>query len=760
MKRLLSRIPGFIKILVAVLVLSTITLCLALGAEGNAVEILYTTLGGTWVQVDENTWTMDKDGDGVTDITLKKNQNEWKYMFQVEDPTAQYYAWEEDVPEGYEVSGGSGERRDPASNSRYAYSHTPNVDDDGIRNGNYPNNQNTTDVVTIPGAERLHVTLTYQTQGTSNDWVCMWEGDWSSSSPASDYGSSKTGKLGGTTKTTKEYDIIGDTVTFGFRSDGSTNGYFGYYAVVQGKVSNIKITNKSTRIPSGGLQVSKKIEGTEDTVTDHFKFVITLDTDDEDLKPYLSGSYDFGDVHFTDGVGVTYLQDGDSVSIRGIPAGLKYDIEEDKPDGYTVSWEGGTSENDHCTGIIQEDVTDQILCTNIKIQEETVQTQPLVVKKSVVNGTPDVSFQFLISLWNLSPNTVYTMEKDGVSTFTSNESGMASIVFSLKDGESVKMQLPVDTQYKINEDANAYVASFEIENGSKMSQQKGGNLAENLSLSTAKETIEEGENATVHFTNTKVPREQNGYIDISVEKIWDDCEDQGNIRPDHINVKLLQDGEEISYARLDALSDWKTVFTDLEEYQDDGVTKYEYSIQEISVPRYTTAVSSKETEDGLAFMVKNTGHYDLSVNKTVEGNWGNRTKDFSFKITFSGEKEIPSTLEYEKGEEKGTMQLTDGAGTFTLAHGESIVLKNIPAGITYQIEETNAEGYTVEATNESGILKCDTSATFVNQKKGVIPTSADTNNDILLELLFAALAGIGWILYRKRKHFGKTTDKK
>ena len=38
----------------------------------SAEDATYSTTGGAWVQVDENTWTMDKDHDGKTDVTLVK----------------------------------------------------------------------------------------------------------------------------------------------------------------------------------------------------------------------------------------------------------------------------------------------------------------------------------------------------------------------------------------------------------------------------------------------------------------------------------------------------------------------------------------------------------------------------------------------------------------------------------------------------------------------------------------------------------------
>ena len=117
------------------------------------------------------------------------------------------------------------------------YAHTDNLDDVGevAQNGGYGNNKSFSRVVTIPGASRLTVDITYQTESTRYDWVCAYVGG-TESSPAGDAqcSTSLTGKLGGTTKTTKTFTVTGDSVTFWFKSDGSSSNYYGYYAVVKG----------------------------------------------------------------------------------------------------------------------------------------------------------------------------------------------------------------------------------------------------------------------------------------------------------------------------------------------------------------------------------------------------------------------------------------------------------------------------------------------------------------------------------------------
>ena len=111
-------------------------------------------------------------------------------------------------------------------------SKTSNIDDDGTRKStSYPANLSVTDKVTIEGAEKLYVEITYETQYISYDWVCVYAGG-EITPNASNYNDSISGKLGGNIKTTKKYEIEGDTVQFYFKSNASSNSYYGYYATV------------------------------------------------------------------------------------------------------------------------------------------------------------------------------------------------------------------------------------------------------------------------------------------------------------------------------------------------------------------------------------------------------------------------------------------------------------------------------------------------------------------------------------------------
>ena len=147
--------------------------------------------------------------------------------------------------------------------SSVKYSHTQNVDDTGMQISNYgdgwsnsnirgterTSSSSNAHVITIPGATRLIIDIYYNGESIIYDWVSVWEGSHSSYTATDNYSSAISGadKLGGAQTGTylvngnllsnmghKTLEINGDTVTFGFKTDGSQcgNGY-GYYAIIR-----------------------------------------------------------------------------------------------------------------------------------------------------------------------------------------------------------------------------------------------------------------------------------------------------------------------------------------------------------------------------------------------------------------------------------------------------------------------------------------------------------------------------------------------
>ena len=111
---------------------------------------------------------------------------------------------------------------------------------------------------------------------------------------------------------------------------------------------------------------------------------------------------------------------------------------------------------------------------------------------------------------------------------------------------------------------------------------------------------------------------------------------------------------------------------------------------------------------------------DLMVSKTVSGNRGDTSKDFSFTVTL-GDTSIAGKY--------GDMTFHDGVAAFTLRHGQSMKATGLPAGIHYTVTESDNAGYTVTASGENGTIKAGETAEvlFNNHKSG---GGGDGNGDV------------------------------
>lgn len=747
---------GLLKYLLSFIVLLSIILCPKRVVYAD--DVTYSTTGGTWKQVNEKTWTMDKDGDGTSDITLVKEGNAWKYIFTVADDKASYYAWEEQVPDGYTVVG-KGERSNPAVNTMTTYSHTPNIGDDGVQNGNYANNLNLNDVVTLPGADKLHVVLTYGGESVNYDYVCAWEGSQPTYTAQNNNSSAiavnGTKKFGGGRGTTVEFDVPGDTVTFGYRSDssGCGNGY-GYYAVVTGSGGGLIISNRSITDPapeSGALTLRKQVKNNTSTEKEYFKFHVKLSSTNADLTKMLSGEQVYGTTIFQDGEAVIYLAADEELSLTELPSGVHYEITEEENENYDITWTStaGIAAANVYSGDIVANTTAEITCVNTKTGSGTpdnpMEYGTLKITKTFVNvPTEMMDAKFTIAFWGLEKNKEYTIQStSGADSFYSDANGYGNSILRVRqltegsinvadvgtqegdpdmmpavvsdDGSSVLAQtwtisnLPAGCQYQILEDPKYdMIASYEITGASKIIQSNKANTSDNQSLTTAKETIQANETTTVAFTNTarETPKDADTTLAIGVEKTWDDNEDALKIRPKSITVQLTQDEDVVATAVLDESTGWKSVFEDLDKYAEDGVTEYVYAINELEVPGYQSTIK-KETDPNViqndmvdyAFFITNSlvDVGNLKVSKTVEGDGADVSQAFRFTIKLMKDgAPLKGTFQLDavNGTKTGSIAFDEnGQATVNLKHNESVVISDLPAGTTYQVTETQTPGY-------------------------------------------------------------------
>ena len=106
------------------------------------------------------------------------------------------------------------------------------------------------------------------------------------------------------------------------------------------------------------------------------------------------------------------------------------------------------------------------------------------------------------------------------------------------------------------------------------------------------------------------------------------------------------------------------------------------------------------------------------MSKTVDGDGGDKTKDFHFTVTLD-DTSISGRL--------GDMEFTNGVASFTLKHGESKTATGLSAGIQYTVTESDNSGYTVTASGDTGTIKADKTVTaaFHNYRGGGSSTDDD-----------------------------------
>jgi hypothetical protein len=119
-------------------------------------------------------------------------------------------------------------------------------------------------------------------------------------------------------------------------------------------------------------------------------------------------------------------------------------------------------------------------------------------------------------------------------------------------------------------------------------------------------------------------------------------------------------------------------------------------------------------------VVSGTGN--LKVTKSVTGNAGDTSKEFSFTVTLS-DSSINGTY--------GDMTFTNGVATFTLKNGDEKTAANLPVDVTYTVSEVDysADGYTTTKTDDTGTVSSTTSvASFTNTKNTTpdTPSTPDT----------------------------------
>ena len=166
---------------------------------------------------------------------------------------------------------------------------------------------------------------------------------------------------------------------------------------------------------------------------------------------------------------------------------------------------------------------------------------------------------------------------------------------------------------------------------------------------------------------------------ITINKIWDDNNNQDGIRPESINVDLRASGKLVKSVQLNNLNNWSMNVTDLDVYSN-GET-IEYLIEEELIEGYTSLV----TQNGDTFTVTNTHEVEkttINVEKTWDDNNnqdGKRPQSVVVNLILNGQVMRTATLSEENSWKASWSDLDK------YSYGNEI---------NYQIQELNVPDYT------------------------------------------------------------------
>lgn len=247
---------------------------------------------------------------------------------------------------------------------------------------------------------------------------------------------------------------------------------------------------------------------------------------------------------------------------------------------------------------------------------------------------------------------------------------------------------------------------------------------------TVEETLPDGSAYVCTTDGFNLTNTLTGQVKVSGMKTW-----VGG-QPAELQLTLLRstDGEawttvdvadgQPTWANTDT-DKWSYTYSDLPKYDENGVL-YRYKVAETVPQDYDSAATSGEAvavEDGdenvYTYDFTNVKKGALTVEKIVQGNRGETDRAFEFTVTLTGESTTGVKAE-EINDKYGDMTFENGKATFTLKHGESITASGLPAGLTYSVEETdaNADGYTTSNSGNTGTIPSgDTAKVYFTNTK-------------------------------------------
>lgn len=239
-------------------------------------------------------------------------------------------------------------------------------------------------------------------------------------------------------------------------------------------------------------------------------------------------------------------------------------------------------------------------------EDSTRKTGNLTVGKTVYAEDNAGTYSFRVEVANAGDGrySYYTSDNNVLQPIYSyNEAGNLVLDFTLANGKSLTIVgLPEGAAYTVTEATGDYLVYV------------NGELAAEGKAQGAITAPAEGTDASVTLAYTNVQK-----TGLSVEKIWQDGDDAQGWRPNDITLQLLRKTEDTENSQIDSVrlnkeNDWKHTFEGLPKYDLDGA-EYQYSVSEVTVDGYETAVEDVSADGSFAYTVTNILNTRIHVEK-------------------------------------------------------------------------------------------------------------------------------------------------
>ena len=219
-----------------------------------------------------------------------------------------------------------------------------------------------------------------------------------------------------------------------------------------------------------------------------------------------------------------------------------------------------------------------------------------------------------------------------------------------------------------------------------------------------------GGNVTVEENAVFVQADENGKFDLTMN--YATIPETGWTQRDWEGMTYTYQIEEVDTPAFDGVTYDKTKYTVTVTLEDDGQG------------HLTPNAEISGGEDGSIVLKNELARRDLTISKTTAGNAVLSGDAFTVKIRLSRKDIVPVDGDYPMmdGAAETTLTVKNGEATLKIRDGQTVMIKDIPVGTTYIVEETDerAQGYNIDASaytsGGSGVIATDKEANKVELK--------------------------------------------